>query len=902
MKLLKIILGIIAAALVAEFAVAVLLAVLVYQATPKSTLAHDTFIGRIPGLLAGLRVLDRTTNVFYRGPSAPEELPHYELMIDKADLQKIEDSLPKGLPSPWYGNVFLTEDAKTWANGTFRTDDKDYEVKVRVRGDIFNHWAYRKKSWRIEFKDELYKGIKEMNLIIPEDRGWIAEPLASFRAKNFGFLQPPMQYVTVSMNGGSPMVYTQVEQFGKEMLEKLARPGDVNIYGAGGGTSYFQQWDDVFSDTAYWQKYGMAVATPQDSMEEMEAVRELGREGAHLEPDYQERVSALFDVKMLTDWYALSLISGSSHVRDHNLRFFHDISRGRLEPIPWDISLYWPRSFLSLPGNPFLNEVFRVPAWKLQAYRTLWKNITDPTIVERDLTEAQRLRSMVERAAYRDSTKLQSNRQVHAELTERMKQVQANIDFAKEELSRSEVLVDQRISSHADEGRGLLFTIDATARGISPAIFAEFSVPLTWKSDVEQGRVVLVRDNGDFIWNSGDQTIPLKLRAIPDKAGRPVFQTQNEPLTLVWAGDPIYGEGEVVLAAPHTRHRFYLVRKSGGATFAKADVPLNLEFTNAVTGEKAQVIGDVLLDERTFERLSDATLDQRTFLARNPMFQSEGPDGVLLQGSVTLSRTTIVPMGMRLNIAPGTTVRLGKGVTLLSYSPVTVVGTEANPIRFESLTAEPWGVFLILNAKGQSDVAWVEFSGGSEAFVNDAYATGMVAFHGSPVKIQNATFRDSHGDDALNIKYIPADLARLRFENAGADALDIDMAETGVLEDSTFFVAPGDTDSNGDGVDLSWSEVTLRRLTIEGSRDKCISVGEGSKPTIEDVTLKGCHYGIAAKDGSEPKVARAKFIGNDIAVTAYIKKNIFTQPRIEIRESTFEGNKVQQSGAIIDIQ
>src|SRR3989338_197016 len=177
MNRLKIILGVIAAALAIEFLIFILLAVLVYQATPKSTLARETFIGQMPGLLSGLRVLDRTLNVFYRGPKAPEALPHYELSIDPADLQKIEDSLPKDLPSPWYGNVFLTEDAKEWVDGTLIADDREYDVKVRVRGDIFNHWAYRKKSWRIEFKDELFNGIKEINLIIPEDRGWIAEPL-----------------------------------------------------------------------------------------------------------------------------------------------------------------------------------------------------------------------------------------------------------------------------------------------------------------------------------------------------------------------------------------------------------------------------------------------------------------------------------------------------------------------------------------------------------------------------------------------------------------------------------------------------------------------------------------------------------------------------------------------------
>lgn len=900
MKAVKIILGVLAAALVAEFIVAILLAVLLYEATPKSVLAHQTFIGRIPGFLSGIRILDRSTNVLYRGPKPPEPLPHYALAIDPADLQKIEESLPKELPSPWYGNVFLTEDAKQWVKGTFRAADQEYDVSVRVRGDIFNHWAYRKKSWRIKFQnDQLFRGIREMNLIIPEDRGWIAEPLAAYRAKDMGFVQPPMQFVTVSLNGSDPMVYTQIEQFGKEMLEKLGRPGDVNIYGAGGGTSYFQQWDDVFADVAYWQKYGSAVAPPHDSVEEMEALRLLGREGAHREPGFQDRVRQLFDVRMLTDWYALSLLSGSSHVRDHNLRFLYDVSRGRIEPIPWDVSLFWPRTFLSLPGNPFLNEVFRVPEWKLQAFRTVWKYVNDAKKVEADLSEAARLRAMVERAAYRDPVKLPSNRQVHAELEERMKQVLANIDFAKEELRRSEVLVNQRLSSVGETQRGLLYTIDATTRGVSPALFAEISVPPSWKADVEQGRVVLLRDDGNFLWDAADRPIPLTLRATPDKAGRPVFQTKDELLSLVWAGDATYDAWEEVVQAPHTRHRFYLARKAGNAQFAEDDLPMNLEFRNAVTGEKAQVIGDVLLDGRTFERLSDATLDRATFLARNPAFRAEGTNGVLLQGSIVFDRTVIVPLGLRLRIMPGATVRMGKNVTLLSYSPVAVVGTQASPIRFEPKGGDPWGVFLVLNAKEPSEVQWAEFRGGGEAFVNDTYATGMVAFHGSPVKIRHAVFREAMGDDALNTKYIPMDVADSLFEGNASDGYDADMPSSGMIERSTF------RNNGGDGIDLSFAMVTIQNVTVDGSGDKCISVGERSKPMIRDVTLKGCAIGIASKDSSEAVVERAKFIGNKTALSAYIKKPIFGPPSLTVRASTFEGNSREKealSGATITIE
>ena len=903
MRSFRVLIGILATLTALSFAGVFLVGLLLYQVTPQSILAQQTFLAQIPGLLSGMRLLDRSTNIFYRGPRAPEPLPQYALRIDSQDIRKIEEQLPTELPSPWYGNVFLTEDAKEWVKGKFVADGKEYDVEARVRGDIFNHWAYRKKSWRIKFDgDDLFRGMKEINLIIPEDRGWIAEPLNAYRAKKMGFLQPPMQYVLLSLNGSAPRIYTEVEQWSKEMLEKQAFPGDVNVYGAGGGTSYFQQWDAVFTEPAYWNKYETAAATPFDSFEEIEALTTLGRPGAHTEPQFRERVQALFDTDQLIRWYAIGLLSGSRHVRDHNLRFAFDVSRGRMVPIPWDIGLYVPRTLLSPPGNPFLNEVFALPEWKLATYRMLWNYIQDPNAVQADMDEAQRLRSMVERAAYRDSLKLPSNRTVNRELDWMIDRVRMNFDFLKEELSRSEVLVTQRVPSTQNP---VLLSIDLTARGISPAKFFEISVPARLRESFERGDIVLKRDDGDAAHDANDLTVPLKLRDQPDKSGRLVFQTKDDLLALAAPGEAAVGSNEEVLGAPHTRQRFFIVRVRGAASFSTEDLPLNLDIRNAVTGEKTQVIGEATVDDRTFERLPEAYADKSSFLTRNPAFISGPGNEVILRGSQTFNRSVIVPSTVRLRIEPGTTVRMGEDVALLSYAPVQMIGTPTARIRFEPSTQFPWGSLIVVNAKEPSSIEWAEFTGGGETFLNDVYATGMVAFHGSPVTIRDSFFSRSHGDDALNIKYIPADLARLHFTDVGADALDIDVAPSGVLEDSTFLITEGNVGSNGDGVDLSWSNVTLRRLTIKGSRDKCISVGENSKPMIEDVTLERCHYGIATKDGSQATVKRAAFIGNDIAVTAYIKKAIFLQPpSIEIRESTFRGNKTEQealSGATITI-
>ncbi|MBI2117485.1 CotH kinase family protein [Candidatus Peregrinibacteria bacterium] len=905
MRALRILIGILAGLVALSLVGLFSMGVLLYQVTPKSALAQQTFLAEIPGLLSGVRVLDRFLNPFFRGPRPPEPLPLYELRVSADDLRRIEEQLPTMLPSPWYGNLFLTEDRKDWVDGTFIADGKEYDVAVRVRGDLFDHWAYRKKSWRVRFKDgKAFRGMTDLSLIIPEDRFWHAELLNAHRAKALGLLVPPMRPIRVRMNGGPPMLYTEVEHFTKEMVEKQGRSGDSNLYGTGGGSSYFQQWDPIFSDAAFWKKY--IEAPGPDTAEEVSELLTLSWKGAAKEPGYFQKLSHIVDVDRLVRWYAVSLLAGSRHVRDHNLRFLFDRTRGMFEPIPWDIGAYMPRTLLALPGNPFLNEALGIPSLRLAAYRMVWDSINDHAWVTEDHEEALRLRALMERVAYRDPLKLPSNRQVKREFDQIDTILQRNIDFLRGELGRAELVLNERRPSPSAARGGLLLSMDITARGVAGGRLHEISFPQHLRDAVLRRELILLRDDGDFAFGVNDKEVPLTLRDTLDKKERVVFQLPDDERALVWPGDPVIDEEtERVLVSPNTRQRFFLVRRGGSATFGSKDLPLHIDLRNAVTGEKAQVIRDAIIDDATFSRLPEVYASRAEFLRRNVAFRPDGEYGVVLAGTPVFSETVIVPSTVRLRIAPGTRVRMGSGVTLLSYAPVDVVGTSSAPIIFEPATDRNWGVFLIANAEGQSRVAFAEFSGGSEAFINGIAATGMVAFHSSPVVIRDSTFRSSHGDDALNIKYVPVDIARAHFIDPDADTLDLDMPPSGVVEDTTILVSDTNTSGNGDGIDLSWAPVVIRRVTIEGSRDKCISVGEHSEPVIEDVILKRCHYGIVSKDSSHATVRRARFIDNDIAVGAYVKKSIFSGSSITVQGSLFEGNGKQQEaldGSTIAIQ
>ncbi|MBI3336885.1 CotH kinase family protein [Candidatus Peregrinibacteria bacterium] len=888
MRRFRLLFGILIGFVVIEFVGLVLLGLLVYETVPAGVLAGQTFIGKIPGVLAMVRVVDRATNGLYRAASPRDPLPQYDLTVDPKDWAMLQEALPKEIHSPWYGNLFLEEESKTWVKGGLRVDGKTYDVRVRVRGDLFNHWAYRKKSLRIEFeKDNLFRGIKSISLIIPEDRAWFGELLNVHRAQKFGLFHPPTRFVTISLNGSGPMLYVEMEHWTKEMLEKQGI-SDANVYQTGGGSSYFQQWNPMFTDTGYWEKYVSAESTPLDSYEEVEILRDLAVSNAHTEDGYAEKVHRFFNEEELIRWYAHAHLAGNAHIVDHNLRLLFLQSKGRFSPIPWDVHLFGYRSLMYPPTNSLWNELFRIPDLRFKLHKFLWEYVTDDTEVTDDIETAVNLRSQMEEAAYRDPIKLPSNRTIKQDLDRRMDQVKANIEETKKELEQCEVIVHQRVPSAEERATGILLKIDIIARGIADARLHEIHLPDSLAVLFTIGNLSVFRD---------DQALLMTLRAEPDTDGQAVIMLEGKGTELAADFGEVNAHG--VLEAPHVRHQFLLKTNDSRADIPDVDLPLKLDIRNAITGKKADIIGNVLIDERTFTK--NIPSNREEFLKKYPTFKADQEGGVELTGVQKFWETVIIPSNVPLRVLAGAEIGLGRDISILSYAPVTLEGTARNPVKFLRATGHPWGVFAVLNAKEPSRIDWGEFDGGGEARINGAYFSGMVAFHSSDVSIRDTVFRNAHGDDALNIKNIPADLARLRFEDNAADGLDIDIAGEGVLEDSIFTVSDGG-DNNGDGIDLSWSNITLRNIFVRGSADKCISIGEKSEPLIQNATLEGCGIGIAVKDGSKVRAEQVMIRDNDTGIAGYIKKSIFPVPSIDIVDGTFEENGqdfLSLSGAVI---
>ncbi len=154
------------------------------------------------------------------GFDQPMDIPLYDLQLGPQAWRDIQVQVQKLLPQR-----IMTNADKVWHPVRLLHEGEQYKGKIRLRGDLPNHWAGGKKSWRIKFKkDKLLHGIRELDLIIPADRAFEQEKVAYDAARELGVLAADAGFCLVRINGVDMGLYLWVEKYGPEMLEKLGYP------------------------------------------------------------------------------------------------------------------------------------------------------------------------------------------------------------------------------------------------------------------------------------------------------------------------------------------------------------------------------------------------------------------------------------------------------------------------------------------------------------------------------------------------------------------------------------------------------------------------------------------------------------------------------------------------------
>ena len=751
-------------------------------------------------------------------------LPVYNLIIDPADFKKIEQGL---VENP--GRLLSIENKKS-IPAEFIFNNQSYQVKIKIRGDSDNHWKYEKKSWRIRFdKDNLFEGKKEIHLIIPEDRGYILEHLNNYRAKKLGLFFPESRFVTLKINSQSPMVYFETEGWTPEFLEKSQLPDEANLYGED-DIFAFRSGHDLFEQPSYWKKYTQDSQNGIDNFSEIDLLGQLVHRAS--DDEFYRLLPSLIDMDNFYNWQIHSILVASNHQdMSHNNRLYFDINQGKFKFIPWDVAGRQPverGNVIDVYYNNLISRSLKNPEFLHQRNKMLWDYVKDDTNLKDDLEFYDKTYQEIRTAFYKDRTKLFSNIFFDREIKKRRNFIINRYHTIQNVINNCQVPIIVRIFPE-------LVRLDVVTQNFSD--------------------VILHPDNYSIYY---------------DKNQNKIFDQEDIKLTegfQMWSGReiPPLSPPELGMKILPIEYSFFL-DKSG---FNPDD--FEIEVTNAVTGSKIKPVIRYI-DEETFKYFEQINYSREEFLRYNPIFKKGLSDNqiVLYPGIYQISETIIIPRDFSLEIKPGSQLRFAPGASLISYSPVKAQGINQAPIIFTAQDRNKgWGVVAVLDIeKSIFEHCLVEYGG--EAYINGVFFSGQLAIHYADAEIKNCRFRFAQGDDSLNIKKGRVNLENNYFYQNNFDGLDLDWAN-GRVANNHFL------DNGNDGLDLGGvGNLIVWSNRIEGSKDKCLSIGENSKNTrVVNNLLMNCQTGIAVKDNSEVDIINNTILNNQIGVAVYEKKPTF---------------------------
>jgi hypothetical protein len=175
---------------------------------------------------------------------------------------------------------------------------------------------------------------------------------------------------------------------------------------------------------------------------------------------------------------------------------------------------------------------------------------------------------------------------------------------------------------------------------------------------------------------------------------------------------------------------------------------------------------------------------------------------------------------------------------------------------------------VVMNADQTSILKYVVFRNLSNPSHSGWELTGSVTFYQSPVAVSHSQFLESSSEDALNIVRTEFSIESTSFSGAFSDAFDADFTK-GKISDSKFFK------SGNDAIDTSGSVIDIQNVSIDGTGDKGLSVGERSIISATDIEIKNAYIAVASKDLSKLTLQNISISDSVFGVTAYMKKSEF---------------------------
>lgn len=261
------------------------------------------------------------------------------LKIKPENFEKIKAKRAAALKK---GNLVSSGEDYVGAKATFNGESR--KVKLRLKGDLPDHWQGARWSYRIKVKkQQKLFSLRKFSLQDPATRNFVWEWLFHKHLKEAGLMGLRYRFVYVVENGVNKGVYAVEEHFNDDVLKDQGRtPGAVVSFEEGDYWVIRQKLEDRSEMYRIYREHYLSsgVRTYSESDFEGNAVREDQVEHAleQLQLLQQGQMdTSTWNVKNFARFIALCDVYGAFHsYLWGNMRFGLDATSNKLEPIGFD--------------------------------------------------------------------------------------------------------------------------------------------------------------------------------------------------------------------------------------------------------------------------------------------------------------------------------------------------------------------------------------------------------------------------------------------------------------------------------------------------------------------------------------------------------------------------------------
>jgi hypothetical protein len=229
-------------------------------------------------------------------------------------------------------------------------------------------------------------------------------------------------------------------------------------------------------------------------------------------------------------------------------------------------------------------------------------------------------------------------------------------------------------------------------------------------------------------------------------------------------------------------------------------------------------------------------------------------------GKNIINKDLMIPKGYKVIAGSGVELDMKNKAKLVSYSPVSFIGSEERDILITSSDSSSQGIELIQALP--STFQNVMFT--NMAAVKDPQwtRTGAITCYESSVSFKRCSFYNFKSEDAVNVLRSEFVFSECLFRNMKNDGLDIDFSK-GSLDHCAFEL------NNENALDITMGNVKFNSVYIYDSGNKALNLKVGSQFNGSDLRIKKAHIGICAEDESSADLKKITISDSEFGIVAF---------------------------------